>query len=194
MLLRNVTLKGIQNGSITQAFRRWKRPTVKAGGTLNTRIGQLAILAVDAIGPEEITENDAAAAGYPTVGMLMEELAKRDGEALYRIRFELAGPDPLIALREEIPTKEELQKIILKLNRMDSRSSTGPWIRAVLKMVRARPAERAGNLADDFGLEKLEFKARVRRLKTIGLTESLPVGYRLSPRGRSVLDALQNSE
>jgi hypothetical protein len=31
------------------------------------------------------------------------------------------------------------------------------------------------------------FKRRVRRLKELGLTESLPVGYRLSPRGRSFL-------
>jgi hypothetical protein len=34
------------------------------------------------------------------------------------------------------------------------------------------------------------FKRRVRQLKELGLTESLDVGYRLSPRGRSVLDRL----
>ncbi|MFC5749000.1 hypothetical protein [Actinomadura rugatobispora] len=31
----------------------------------------------------------------------------------------------------------------------------------------------------------------VRRLKELGLTESLPTGYRLSPRGRAVLAHLE---
>jgi hypothetical protein len=31
---------------------------------------------------------------------------------------------------------------------------------------------------------------RVRQLKELGLTESLEVGYRLSPRGRAVLECL----
>jgi ribosomal protein S19E (S16A) len=34
------------------------------------------------------------------------------------------------------------------------------------------------------------FKRRVRQLKELGLTESLEVGYRLSPRGRAVLEHL----
>jgi hypothetical protein len=39
------------------------------------------------------------------------------------------------------------------------------------------------------GRERLAFKADVRRLKDLGLTESLPVGYRLSPRGRALIDS-----
>ena len=34
------------------------------------------------------------------------------------------------------------------------------------------------------------FKTDVRKLKELGLTESLEVGYRLSPRGEAVLRAL----
>jgi hypothetical protein len=34
-----------------------------------------------------------------------------------------------------------------------------------------------------------EVAARLRRLKELGLTESLPVGYRLSPRGQALLDS-----
>lgn len=47
---------------------------------------------------------------------------------------------------------------------------------------------RAANLAALLGRETLPFKADVRRLKALGLTESLDVGYRLSPRGRAFLD------
>lgn len=38
------------------------------------------------------------------------------------------------------------------------------------------------------------FKRRVRQLKELGLTESLEVGYRLSPRGRAVLECLVRAE
>jgi hypothetical protein len=37
-------------------------------------------------------------------------------------------------------------------------------------------------------MDRPEFKQRVRRLKALGLTESLQVGYRLSPRGMAFLD------
>jgi hypothetical protein len=38
-------------------------------------------------------------------------------------------------------------------------------------------------------MERLPFKANVRKLKALGLTESLDVGYRLSPRGEALLAA-----
>jgi hypothetical protein len=48
-----------------------------------------------------------------------------------------------------------------------------------------RPARlRAPDLAASLGRETLPFKRDVRKL---GLTESLEVGYRLSPRGRAYL-------
>ena len=36
-------------------------------------------------------------------------------------------------------------------------------------------------------MEKMAFKRRIRMLKELGLTESLEVGYQLSPRGRALL-------
>ena len=42
MLIRQQILSGIADGKIDLAFRRWTRPTVKAGGTLLTTIGRLA--------------------------------------------------------------------------------------------------------------------------------------------------------
>jgi hypothetical protein len=49
---------------------------------------------------------------------------------------------------------------------------------------------RAADLAASVGRETQPFKRDVRKLKELGLTESLERGYRLSPRGRAVLDAL----
>ena len=40
----------------------------------------------------------------------------------------------------------------------------------------------------------MPFKLNVRKLKALGLTESLEVGYRLSPRGKSLLHRLREGE
>ena len=49
------------------------------------------------------------------------------------------------------------------------------------------PSKRAADLAASLGMEKDRFKPRVRGLKELGLTQSLEVGYRITPRGRVVL-------
>jgi hypothetical protein len=61
------------------------------------------------------------------------------------------------------------------------------WAIETLEMIEANPARRAGDLADLAGRERLAFKADVRKLKGLGLTQSLEVGYRLSPRGEAYL-------
>lgn len=58
----------------------------------------------------------------------------------------------------------------------------------VLALIAARQEMPAEELAAARGEERLPFKRRVRRLKELDLTESLDVGYRLSPRGRAYLD------
>ncbi len=57
MLIKQKFLDGIAEGRISLAFRRWKRPTVKAGGSLRTIIGVLAIEAVDVVTDKSITKH-----------------------------------------------------------------------------------------------------------------------------------------
>ena len=45
-----------------------------------------------------------------------------------------------------------------------------------------------------FGRERAPFKLDVRKLKELGLTESLNPGYRLSPRGRSLVEAFESRQ
>ena len=80
------------------------------------------------------------------------------------------------------------EEIDRRLDRLDAASPTGAWTRATLGLIARKPAVRAGDLAAELGRERLPFKADVRKLKRLGLTESLDVGYRLSPRGRAYLD------
>jgi len=60
---------------------------------------------------------------------------------------------------------------------------------SVLTAIQAEPGRRAGDLAEAAGRERLPYKADVRKLKALGLTISLPVGYRVSPRGEAYLHA-----
>jgi len=193
MLLDNPTLQGIVEGRIRVVFRTWQKPTVKTGGTLRTRMGLLAIEAVDAIRMQDVSARDLKLAGLRDNQELKECLAGRTG-TLYRIRVKHAGEDPRIALRNQSLTAEELPKISTRLERMDKASDSGPWTRQYLETIEARPAQRAPELAELYGLETKPFKQRVRRLKELGLTESLKVGYRLSPRGESYLKHLRRSK
>ncbi len=56
-------------------------------------------------------------------------------------------------------------------------------------VIARRPGVRAGDLAAEVDMDKARFKGHVRKLKGLGLTESLEVGYRLSSRGEAVFTA-----
>ncbi len=192
MLFRQRFWAGIGDGSVTLAFRRWRRPTVRAGGTLTMAAGRLAIDQVTAIDEPDITAADARRAGFDSRDELLAELAGRDGQ-LYRIAFHLAGPDPRLALREQTElTDEDAAALAVRLQRLDRASRTGPWTAAVLALIAEQPAVRAGDLAEALGRERLAFKADVRKLKALGLTESLETGYRLSPRGLAWIAAARS--
>lgn len=170
---------GLVDGSVTVAFRRWRRPTVKAGGTLKSPGGLLAIDAVEVIEESDISEREARAAGYGSVAEVLAAL-RPDG-TLHRIRFHRIGDDPRHALRAQAELSDaDHAELARRLARLD-------WAHPTLELIRDNPGVVSTDLAPRLGLERLPFKARVRRLKELGLTESLAVGYRLSPRGAAYL-------
>src|SRR5215212_5999545 len=159
MLFKRPFLDGIVSGEITAAFRRWTRPTVRAGGTLKTAVGVLAIDSVERVPLEAITEAEARRAGYPSRDALMAELDAREQGEIYRIELRYAGPDPRIALRERAELSgEELAALRKKLDRLDGASPVGPWTLAVLRLIGRNPGVRAGDLASQFGQERAAFK------------------------------------
>jgi hypothetical protein len=172
-------------------FRRWQRPTVRAGGRLRTAIGELAIEAVERVPATVLTNAAARAAGFADAAELRDALAGRDGE-LYCVRLSFAGQDERVALRQRADlSSDERAELRATLARMDARSADGAWTQRYLKLIERFPARRAPELAALAGLDTPPFKARVRRLKELGLTESLEVGYRLSPRGAAWLGAVR---
>jgi hypothetical protein len=187
VLFKRETLEQIEAGRVTLAFRRWTRPTLRAGGSLRTSAGLLAIDAVDKITAKAIGEKDLKSAGYRSRSTLMAELDDGEGD-LYRITFRRIGADPLIALRKEAKlTKKEMKSVIAALNRLDHASASGAWTRRILHLIDKYPARRVPDLATSIGRDPMIFKREVKKLKELGLTEALEVGYRLSPRGRVVL-------
>ncbi len=187
MLLKHQLLKRIATGEVDTVFRRWKRPTVRAGGSLRTAVGVLAIESVDTVAQSSLRLADAKRAGFASKAELVKALSTREG-TIYRIRVALAGEDPRIALRKkQLTSAKDLAELQARLARFDKASKDGAWTVQYLELIAANPNVRAIELAESIGLEKKPFKLRVRKLKELGLTESLDKGYRLSPRGASFL-------
>ena len=189
--MRRADLDRIVAGEVDLAFRRQRRPTVKTGGTLMTVVGVLAIDAVDRVEPSDITEADARRAGFDSRDAVLAMLEGRQGD-LFRIRLHYAGEDPRKQLRQRADlSREEIEEIRGRLGRYDGASRHGPWTTATLRLIEAYPETLAATLAEKEGWDKAWFKTNVRKLKALGLTESLKVGYRLSPRGRAFLEHVE---
>jgi hypothetical protein len=189
VLIKADILAGIAAGKVTLAFRRWARPGVVTGGTLRTAVGVLSIDAVDAVEEKDIDDADAHAAGAGSRDELLRGLGNRTGQ-LYRIRLHWLAEDPRVALRDAATLAEEdIDGLRQALAAFDRRSTTGAWADAVLRLIGSRDGITAAEIAAAIGLDKLALKLKVRKLKELGLTESLASGYRLSPRGRALLAA-----
>jgi hypothetical protein len=187
VLIPPATAQGIADGSITLAFRRWDRPRMRPGSTQRTAAGVVEVTTVEAVDPDRLTEQDAARAGTRSLAELRRLLDRRDGARVYRMEVRLAGADPRVALRERTKVPEaERREIDARLDRMDAARGR-PWTREVLRLIADRPGVRAPDLAASLGRETLPFKRDVRKLKELGLTCSLAVGYELSARGRAYL-------
>jgi hypothetical protein len=192
VLFKQKTLDGIAAGTITLAFRRWDAPRAKPGGTQKTRIGVVTFTAVTPV--KRITEAEARKAGFADRASLMAALQFPETGRIYRIALTRAGPDPRVALRKASKlSPDELDALAARLQRLDRASPAGPWTLTALRLIRKRPATRAVLLARSIGWERAPFKLNIRKLKALGLTESLDIGYRLSPRGRVVLKFLEKA-
>lgn len=187
MMIRPAELAAIKAGAVDLAFRRWAKPRVVVGTRMRTAVGVLEVTSVERAG--RITAEDARRAGAPSPKALRDTLAARPGDPVWRIGLAYAGPDPREALRERVPEADEIEDINARLARLDKASAYGAWTRETLDLIDLNPTVRAPDLAAQVGRETQLFKKDVRKLKELGLTESLDIGYLLSPRGRAVVDA-----
>lgn len=191
MLLPPKVAHGVADGSVSLAFRRWRRPDVRVGSEFRTVAGVIRVDAVEVVDDvTDLTDDEARQAGWTDAARLRKQLEKVEGDLpTYRVRLSWAGPDPRVALRESADlTDEDVAAIDARLERLDRASSHGPWTMATLDVIRRRPHTRAPDLAAELGRERDPFKIDVRKLKNLGLTRSFDVGYEISPRGISYLE------
>ncbi|MEA3185973.1 MAG: hypothetical protein QOJ74_2450 [Ilumatobacteraceae bacterium] len=175
---------GIADGSITVTFRVWKRAQAKEGGRY--RIAGMLIEATDVrqVRVSEITADDARRAGAADLDSLLARLG--DTDTAWRVDFVHLGPDDRIVRRTET-SPDDLSAVLARLARFDR---SGEWTRTTLQLIDRYPGIVSTTLARHAGQERAAFKLNVRKLKELGLTESLDIGYRLSGRGEAVLRML----
>jgi len=183
------TLHGLTEGRVSATFRRWTTVRPQPGSRFTTRVGVVEVTGIAPADPKALTEADAASAGFASRDALLAWTAKKGSGDLYRIGIRLVGPDPRIALRATDDLDDtEVAALTARLDRMD-RAADQPWTRQALELIARHPGVVSTDLAAAAGQERAAFKIRIRRLKALGLTESLEVGYRLSPRGTAYLTA-----
>lgn len=92
MLLKRDLLEDIKAGRVDLVFRRWNRPSVKAGGTLKTKLGLLAIGAITNMDPDDVSGADAQRAGFADVAEFRCWLdTMKAGELFQRIEVRYLG-------------------------------------------------------------------------------------------------------
>jgi hypothetical protein len=193
MLFTAVTLRGLTEGRVNCTYRRWDVVRPKVGSRFTTSAGVIEVTSITPADEEQLTDHDAADAGFDSVSALVKWTSAKGHGDLYRIGIVLAGPDPRLALRRSAKlAPADVSALSARLDRMD-RAAEQPWTHSTLRQIQRLPGVVSTELAAEVGQERRTYKLRVRRLKALGLTESLERGYLLSPRGQAYLAALESS-
>lgn len=174
-------------GEITVTFRLWRTAKVKAGKVYRTGIGAIAVDDVQVMPAGMISKRDVLPSGCRDVRAIWELAGEHTGALvgpdtlLYRVQFRFLGD---AASTSAPAVTADLDALATRLAGMDARSACGAWTLRVLRLIERGPHVPARTLAAEMGWETLDFKARVRRLKALGLTISHEAGYELSKLGR----------
>jgi hypothetical protein len=179
----------IRAGRVTVTFRNWRRPHAKVGNVYRLRGGgAVCVTGIESVRLGDVSAADAVRAGFADPGELAAFLKLEANAEVTRVDFD--------ALAEAPPRQAPvlaLEDALTRLAATDRRSAK-PWTEEALVLIEAHPATRAADLAATAGMETAKFKSNVRRLKALGLTQSLEVGYRLTDLGRAVAAALRTGE
>ena len=193
MLFQRRFHERIRSGEITCTVRIWQRPHVKVGGRYSLGGGAIVVDEVHETRLEDITTALARRCGFPSLVDLVKTAKHGAGERVFVIDFHYDGKTGARPKPETgAVSAEELAELVQRLAAMDRRSKVGEWTLATLRAIEARPGVLAAKLARSLGRPRDEFKRDVRKLKTLGLTFSLEIGYRLTPKGEALLASLSS--
>ena len=191
MLFQRRFHERIVNGEIRCTVRIWQRPHVKVGGRYGLGRGAIVVDKISETRLDDITPALARRCGFESLIDLMKVAKHGPGERVFVIDFHYDGdagarPKPATGA----VSAEALAELVRRLEAMDRRSRVGPWTLATLRTIGARPGVLAATLARSLGRPRDEFKRDVRKLKNLGLTSSLEIGYRLTPKGEALVASI----
>lgn len=180
----------VASGEITVTWRLWKYAHVKAGRVYASGFGGgIEVEDVRPVRAADISDSDAREVGLSDARSLIDFARSHTGRevsgetTLYRVQFRYlrdAPQKPSLSLAE----------VAARLDRLDRASKRGAWTLQTLRLIEASPGVAARLLAPDAGLPAPDFKVSVRKLKALGLTISLEIGYELSELGQAYLDSV----
>ncbi len=178
---------------MTRTVRAWSRPQVRLGGRYAAGATMIEVTALTEARVSELTDEDAARSGFDSLSAMRHELERsarrplEPSEVVWRIDFVAVGAvEPPTPPGE--PTDDDVARVGVRLAKMDA-ARARPWTIATLAAIRDHPATVSTQLAAILGRDCPELKADIRRLKALGLTQSLETGYRILPLGEAVLRA-----
>jgi hypothetical protein len=189
MLFQSRFHERIRSGEIRCTVRIWQRPHVKVGGRYALGTGAIVVDKIYETRLDDLTPALAKRSGFESLADALKTAKHGPGERVFVIDFHYEGKAARAKPATGVVSLEELAKLAERLDAMDSRSRTGPWTQATLRAIAARPGVLAAKLARSLGRPRDEFKRDVRKLKNLGLTFSLEIGYRLTPKGEALLRA-----
>ena len=193
MLFTAATLRGLAEGRVNCTYLRWEMVRPKVGSRFTTAAGVVEVTSITSADDNQLTQQDASDAGFDSIAPLVKWTSAKGRGDLYRIGIVLAGPDPRVVLRDSDQlAAADVSALSARLERMD-RAAEQPWTHSTLRQIQRLPGVVSTELAAEAGKERRAYKLRVRRLKALGLTESLERGYRLSPRGEAYLRGIDSS-
>ena len=194
MLFQRRFHERIVNGEIRCTVRIWQRPHVKVGGRYGLGRGAIVVDEIHETRLDDVTPALARRCGFDSPIDLLKVAKHGPGERVFVIDFHYDGK---AGARGEpatgVVSAEELAELARRLEAMDRRSRIGPWTLATLRVIGARPGVLAARLASSLGRPRDEFKRDVRKLKNLGLTLSLEIGYRLTPQGEALVKAIDDA-
>ncbi|MDO3651053.1 hypothetical protein [Nocardia mangyaensis] len=190
MILTDRVARAVAAGDVVQVFRRWAKPRVRVGTRLHTSAGVVEVVGLEPIAAHDISDADAHTAGERDAEAVTASFRGSPDDPVYRIAVRYAGPDERVesSSRADLSARD-VDEITAALARLDRASRSGPWTAEVLAAIASHPRVRAAEVAVLLGRDKESLKLDVRKLKNLGLTWSLDIGYEISPRGAAFLRA-----
>jgi hypothetical protein len=186
MLFQSRFHDGIRRGEITCTIRIWHSPRVRVGGTYQLGAGSIHVDRIQEMEFDGLTPTLARRSGFSSVVELLKVAKHGAGERIFLIDFHYVAAPAKRKTNTQVLAAGGLEELIAKLDAMDRRA-TSPWTRQTLREIEASPGLRSTELALNLGRERVDLKTDIRKLKALGLTLSMDVGYRLSARGVQVL-------